>query len=66
MNEQDIMNEQYDNRLLAQMCAKQARMMDTDGMVDDARDLLVSAFAILLSLGTQPKLALIPVRLPRR
>jgi threonine synthase len=60
------MNEQYDNRLLAQMCAKQARMMDADGMVDDARDLLVSAFAILLSLGTQPKLALIPVRLPRR
>lgn len=66
MNEDVIMNEQYDNRLLARMCAKQARMIYTDGMVDDARDLLVSAFAILLSLGTQPKLALIPVRVSRR
>ena len=60
------MDEQYDNHTLAQMCAKQARMMDTDRMVDDARDLLVSAFATFRSLGTQPKLALIPVRLPRR
>jgi len=60
------MNGQYDNRLLAQMCAKQARMMDSDGMVDDARDLLASAFAILLSWGTRAEPALIPVRLPRR
>lgn len=66
MNEQDTMNSQYDNRLLARMFAQQAQMLDTDGMVDEARDLLASAFAMLLSLGAQPEPALIPVRVVRR
>lgn len=60
------MDTHYNKRLMAQMLAEQARMLNTDGMVDEARELLANAFAMLFALGAPPKPALIPIRARRR
>ncbi len=60
------MDPNYRERLMARMLAEQARMLNTDGMVDEARELLVKAFAMLLALAAPPKPALVPVRIRRR
>lgn len=60
------MDTHYREHLMARMLAEQARMLKTDGMVDEARELLAKAFVMLSALGARQKPALVPIRIRRR
>lgn len=49
------MDRQNSDRLLAGMLLKQARLLRDDGLVDEAKDLLINALALILFAGAFPR-----------
>ena len=60
------MDQQYSNRLLAGMLLKQANLLRDDGLVEEAKDLLIKALALVFFAGAFPRTSPISICDSRR